>query len=363
MNDPAAPPKVPELRRRLLKAAQALTTPLLPDDYLGMIDRRWSLREATGSIVAVRPETDEASTIVIRPGRTWGGHAPGQYLRVGAEIDGVRHWRAYSITSDPGRLVSITVKRVEHGLMSGWLVDRARPGTPVLLGGVEGTFGLPEPLPAKILSISAGSGVTPVMSLLRELDRRGAVNDVVHVHSVRRAGQFIFGDALRELAARRPGYVLHERLTSDAGRLGPAALDALVPDWRERTTFLSGPPAMLDAFEAHHREHGRIGSRLYVERFQPATGDAAAGGAGGIVTFRHQAVEAGCDGGVSILAGGERAGARLPSGCRMGICHTCVGRLVSGRVRDLRTGELSVAQGQAIRTCVNAPEGPVVLSL
>ena len=367
MVERAATPKIPVLRRRLLQAARAMTTPLLPDDYLGLLDPRWSTREATGTIVEVRPETDEASTVVIKPSHEWAGHTPGQYLRIGAEIDGVRRWRAYSITSDPEHpkgLLSITIKYVEDGLMSPWFLRQAKPGTLVFLGEVEGTFGLPDPLPAKILSISAGSGITPVMALQRQLDRTDNVTDVVHIHSARTPELFIFGDLFRELQGRRPGYLLHERITSEQERITPQELDELVPDWRERETFLSGPRDMIDAFEEYYREHGSGETVLHVERFQPVIGDGSADvGSGGTVSFRVQDVEAGCDVGISILVGGEEAGALLPYGCRMGICHTCVGKLKSGRVRDLRTGELFAAEGQTIRTCVNAPEGPIEIEL
>ncbi len=367
MVEKAAAPKVPMLRKRLLKAAQAMTTPLLPDDYIGLLDPRWSTREATGTIKEVRPETDGASTVVIKPSHEWSGHKPGQYLRIGAEIDGVRQWRAYSITSDPNHpedLVSITIKKVDGGLMSPWFLEQAKPGTLVFLGEVEGTFLLPDPLPEKVLSISAGSGITPIMSMQRELDRRDAIVDVIHIHSARRPELFIFGDMFRELQGRRPGYQLHERITSEQGRLTPDELDDLVPDWRERQTFLSGPREMIDAFEEHFKEHGTDDTVLHVERFQPVVGDGSADvGSGGTVTFRVQDKEAECDVGISILVGGEEAGALLPYGCRMGICHTCVGKLKSGSVRDLRTGELSEAAGQTIRTCVNAPEGPIEIEL
>ncbi len=367
MVEKAAQPKVPALRRRILQVAKTMTTPLLPDDYLGLLNPRWSTREATGTIVRVTPETDGASTVVIKPSHEWAGHAPGQYLRIGAEIDGVRQWRAYSITSDPEHpegLVSITIKLVEDGLMSPWFLKQAKPGTIVFLGEVEGTFQLPDPLPEKILSISAGSGITPVMSMQRELDRRDHMVDVIHIHSARKPELFIFGDMFRELQGRRPGYKLHERITSEQGRITPDELDELVPDWRERHTFLSGPREMIDAFEEHYLEHGADETVLHVERFQPVIGDGKADvGSGGTVTFRVQDKKAECGVGVSILVGGEEAGALLPYGCRMGICHTCVGKLKSGQVRDLRSGELSGDVGTTIRTCVNAPEGDIEIEL
>jgi ferredoxin-NADP reductase len=305
-------------------------------------------------------------TIHIKPGWEWEGHAPGQYLRVGVQVDGIHHWRAYSITSDPGRpdgQISITPKAYEPGVVSPFLVRRARPGAIVRLGGVEGTFVLPEPPPRRLLMVSAGSGVTPIMSMLRALDRQDQMGDVVHVHSARSADDVIFGDRLHDLDERRDTYTLILRHTSQEGRFVAAEhLDALCPDWRERETFACGPAAMLDALCEHWDANG-MGERLHMERFQPVIGGDVAAGAGGTVRFRRSGVQAECDGATPILVAGEDAGADLPFGCRMGICHTCVGRLCAGQVRDLRTGEIAGQQGTTIRTCVNAAEGPVEIEL
>lgn len=366
MVEKAAAPRVPRWRRKALDLAGAMTTPLLPDDYIALLDPRWSTREATGTVVRVRSETDEAATVVVRPNHPWPGHRPGQYLRIGAEIDGIRHWRAYSLTSDPEHpegLVSVTIKHVSEGKMSPFFTERCGPGTVVFLGNVEGEFGLPDPLPEKLLMISAGSGITPIWSMLRELRRRGRLDDLVHLHGTRTPNDFIFGAPLRELADDQDGYRLHEQLSSDDGRLKVEALDELVPDWRERHTSLSGPREMIDDFVAHWESEG-LEDKLQTERFQPVigTGDAEVG-SGGTVSFVVTDKEATCEQGISILVGGEEAGANLPYGCRMGICHTCVGVLREGQVRDLRSGEVHGEQGETVRTCVNAPEGHVVIEL
>jgi ferredoxin-NADP reductase len=303
--------------------------------------------------------------VVIRPGWAWEGHLPGQYLRIGLDIDGVRHWRAYSLTSEPdhpGGCISITPKVVEEGVVSPFLVRQARPGTLVRLGGVEGEFVLPDPPPRRLLFITAGSGITPVMSMLRSLDRRGDVGDVVHLHSARTTDEVVFGEELRALAARHAGFRLHEQLTAAHGRIGPEDLDELCPDWRERETFASGPGDLLDALHEHFDRHGDP-ERLHSERFQPVIGGAEVGGDGGTIRFLASHIETACDGGTPILVAGEEAGADLPYGCRMGICHTCVGRLRSGRVRDLRSGEVGGEQGANVRTCVHAPEGLVEIEL
>jgi ferredoxin-NADP reductase len=362
----AAEPKVHPVRRRVLGLARALTTPLPADDYIALINPEWSTREMTGRIVRKQEETADAATIVIAPRFPWPGHQPGQYLRLGVEVDGIRHWRAYTITSDPGHpegLVSVTVKRNRDGKLSPFFVDELTPGHQVFLGEVEGQFLLPDPVPAKLLMISAGSGITPVWSLLRELARRDHDGDVFHLHGARTPEDMIFGDHLRAMHERARGYTLHEHHSEEKGRVKTADLEELCPDWREREVFLSGPRDMIDAMEEHWGLEGEP-ERLHTERFQPVIGEGTEdGGTGGTVRFRVTDCAAECEVGVSILVGGERAGATLPFGCRMGICHTCVGRLRAGRVRDLRTGEIEGQEGQMVRTCVNAPEGAIEIDL
>lgn len=344
---------------------RSLFTPLLPDDYLELINPLWSTQELRGRIERIERETADAVTVLIRPGYEWTGHRPGQYLRIGVVVDGVHHWRAYSLTTDPGRpdrLIGITPKLVDSGVVSPYLVRQARPGDIVRLGGVEGTFVLPDPPSRQLLFISAGSGITPIMSMLRGLERDGAIDDVVHLHSARSPDGVIFGEQLSGLAGRHGGYRLHLRLTGEAGRIAPHELDELCPDWRQRHTFASGPGEMLDTLTRHWEEHGDP-ALLEMERFQPVIGGSAVAGEGGTVRFTASGVETACDGGTPILLAGEEAGAELPFGCRMGICHTCIGRLCAGEVKDLRTGEVYGQEGEMVRTCVNAPEGDVAIAL
>ena len=143
--------------------------------------------------------------------------------------------------------------------------------------------------------------------------------------------------------------------------MGPKDLDELCPDWRDRETFLSGPPEMIDAMEEHWEEAG-IRDQLCLERFQPKIGEWE-DGEGGTIKFTQSEAEAESDGSAPILVAGEEAGLELPFGCREGICHTCIGRLCSGRVRDLRNGKIVGQEGEMVRTCINAPEGPIEIAL
>ena len=193
---------------RVRRAGDKLTTPLLPDDYLRLLNPLWSSRELRGRVEKVIPETDDAATLVIRPGWGWHyEHRPGQYVGIGIQVDGKFQWRSYSVSSPPkrkGRTISITVRAMPEGLLSAHLVNGLEPGTIVRLATPEGDFVLPDPPPPKILFLVAGSGVTPVMSMLRTLHRRSqqagrAMPDVVMHYSSPTAERMIFRDELAEL--------------------------------------------------------------------------------------------------------------------------------------------------------------------
>jgi stearoyl-CoA 9-desaturase NADPH oxidoreductase len=352
-------------RRLFLRAVRRLFSPLRPDDYLEMINPLWTTKELRGKVEGVEPQGSEAASVLIRLGYEWPGHKPGQYIRLGLIIDGRYHWRAYSLTSDPQSedgLISVTPKKVETGVVSPYLVERIKLGEVVRLGEIEGVFTLPEPLPAKMLFISAGSGITPIMSMLRSLDRRGELGDVVVIHSARSREQVMFLSVLEDLDRRHDKLRLDLRLTSERGRMSPDELDELVPDWREREGFCSGPGELLDALIEYWENNGDP-DRLHFERFQPKIGGDAGEGEGGEVSFLESETTVDCDGGTPILEAGEKAGLNLAYGCRIGICHTCVGTLKSGKLRDLRSGEITEPTGQDVRICINTAEGDVELAL
>ncbi|PZG02034.1 ferredoxin reductase [Micromonospora deserti] len=350
------PPAPASLRRRILRLAAAVTTPLLPGDYLDLVAPLRSGADLRGRILAVRPETPDAATVVIQPGRDWRGHRPGQYVRLGVDVDGVRQWRAYSVTSAPGRRgdpISITVKAIPDGVVSNHLVRRVRPGAIVQLDQAQGDFVLPGDPPARVLFVTAGSGITPVMGMLRAGALAGA--DVVLAHSAPTPTDVIFGAELRDLAAR--GAIrLVERHTDTDGLLGVRQLAELVPDHLDRQTWACGPVGLLDALVEHWATGGQA-DRLHTERFRPTI---ITPGEGGTVTFGRSAVTVQADGATPLLDAGEAAGVLMPSGCRMGICFGCVLPLRQGAVRDLRNGALTTAvpgDGVLIQTCVSAPAG------
>ncbi len=356
---------------RASRVAEAAVTPLVPADYLDLVAPLRAGADLRGLVEQVHPETSDAATLVIRPGADWAGHEPGQYVRIGVDVDGVRHWRAYSLTHGPRRdgRIAVTVKAMPDGTVSPHLVHRTRPGTMVHLEQAAGEFVLP-PGGDKLLFVTAGSGITPVIGMLRNLfpstddgvlhPHRSAGHDIVVVHVAPSRPETIFGRDLEALA--EAGVIrLVSRYDDEHGVLDVDQLGELVPDLGARRTFACGPPGLLDALEAHHE---RAGLELTTEQFRPVR---IAGGEGGTVSFSgssYGGTEVEADGGTPILDAAEEAGMLMPSGCRMGICMGCVLPMRSGAVRDLRTGEVTTAVpgetdrgGLPVQTCINAVAG------
>ncbi|GAY19025.1 ferredoxin reductase [Mycobacterium sp. shizuoka-1] len=369
--DTVRPTVAGEGRNPAVDAVRALfgriTTPLLPDDYLQLANPLWSAREMRGKVLDVRRETEDSATLVIKPG--WGftfDYQPGQYVGIGLLIDGRWRWRSYSLTSSPhsdgsgrSRTITITVKAMPEGFLSTHLVGGVKPGTIVRLAAPQGNFVLPDPAPASVLFLTGGSGITPVMSMLRTLARRDQIGDIVHIHSAPTESDVLFAAELAQLARDHDGYRLTVRTTRTEGRLDLRQLDEVVGDWRARQTWACGPEGMLTEAEKVWEAAG-IGERLHLERF--AASRAAAHGQGGTVTFDRSGKTVTADAATSLMEAGEQAGIRMPFGCRMGICQSCVVSLVDGHVRDLRTGA-EHEPGTRIQTCVSAASGDCVVDV
>jgi ferredoxin-NADP reductase len=318
-----------------------------------------------GRIVEIRRETTDSATLVIKPG--WGfefDYQPGQYIGIGVLVDGRWRWRSYSLTSSPvtsrsARTITVTVKAMPEGFLSTHLVGGVAPGTIVRLAAPQGNFVMPDPAPPAVLFLTGGSGITPVMSMLRTLVRRDQITDVIHIHSAPTESDVMFAAELDELARDHPGYRVRLQATRTQGRLDLRRLADEVPDWRERETWTCGPQGMLEAAERVWADAG-IATKLHLERF--AVSKAAPHGQGGTVTFARSSKTATADAATSLMDAGENVGVQMPFGCRMGICQSCVVDLVDGHVRDLRSGVEHEA-GTRVQTCISAASGDCVLDV
>jgi ferredoxin-NADP reductase len=339
---------------------------------LGGLGSTWSTTDRRARIVEVIDETPETRTLVLAPGRRWPGHRAGQYVPVELEIDGVRVRRCYSISSGsspPGaRRIAITVRRVAGGRASPVLYQ-LRPGAVVGLGLPAGDFVVAAEPPPRLLLVGGGSGITPIMAIVRDLAERAAgganVPDVVVVHGARSRRDAIFGHELASLATRFGWLTLHARHDDDgAGRLDAAGLRALVPDLADREIFVCGPPGLMDVVTGAASDASVL-HRVHHERFVAAAPPAIGGESPAAVTvvLAHTGARVIAAGPGPLLAQLERAGQRPPHGCRMGICQSCRCRKLHGTVEDGLTGAVSSEPDQEIRLCVSIARSDLALAL
>ncbi|MES2016061.1 MAG: ferredoxin reductase [Pseudomonadota bacterium] len=346
--------------------------PLRHSHYLELVNPLWTEHVLKARVVGVWDDTADTRTLTLRPGRGWRSHRAGQFVRVGVPIDGKRHTRTYSISSAPARsdgCITVTVKATKGGHVSQHLARHVKVGSYLPLGEPQGEFVMPDAMPVHPLFITGGSGITPVMSMLRSyVLEYEVIPDVVHMHYAPHALDVIFGAELQQLQAEQQHYQLHKyytRASTQAASVHFSAqqLEEACPDWREREVWACGPASMLDAVEAHWAKAG-LSRQLHIERFHAKVAEVPASGAKeGRVFFATSELAAASDGSTSLLHLAESAGLNPAHGCRMGICHGCDVTLVSGCVRDLRNGALLDHAGDKIQVCVCTAVGDVALAL
>jgi ferredoxin-NADP reductase len=359
------------LTRALETAGRLLGSPWLRplndldalNDLLAQAHPTWSLRRIKARVVEIREETPDVRSFVLRPNRWWPGFGAGQHVTVALEIRGARYHRTYSLSSMPAdRFLRLTVKRHAAGRVSNALHDQLAVGDVLVLSPPAGEFTLPPVPPRKLLMLSAGSGITPVMSMLRDLHHRAPDRDVVFVHVCRTPTDAIFADELRTLAASMRDLRLVTHVTAERGRLDADGIATLVPDYAERSTWLCGPASFMEMVQARWDAEG-LADRLACERFGgPVAHQRAAG-----VPVRVRATRSNhtftTTGGRPLLVEAEAAGLAPKYGCRIGICRTCRCRMTSGTIENLRTGKLTSELGQVIQLCISAARSDLELEL
>ena len=345
------------LTRRVRRSPllELLTGPHGVDRYTELVDPTWTSREARARVIAVRRQTPRSVTLTLEPNRAFTGFKAGQHINLTVEIDGRRRTRCYSPASAEGaRHIELTIGRHDGGLVSTYLCDHARPGMVVGLDSVGGDFTLPAIRPSRILFVSGGSGITPVMSMLRTMRDEGSDREVAFVHYARNKQEACYADELAAMAGVR---VLHGYTRDGAGDLvghfDAEHLDAAMP--APDAVYVCGPPALVEAVRTHCP-----GAKS--ESFVPPAFTVTAESSGGRVTFTDTNVAV-TDDGRPILEQAEAAGLTPESGCRMGICHTCTRRKTRGVVKNLITGAVSTAEEEDVQICVTAPVGDVELAL
>ena len=360
------------IRRALASQPVArLTSPRTPDEYLEVINPMLTIEAVRARVIEVIAETGSASTVRLKPNGAWSGFTPGQHVEFGVEVNGTRRVRVFSVSSSAENTdgsFTVSVKAHPDGFVSQHLHSGLlQPGTVVYLSPAQGDFVLPSTVPDEITLISGGSGITPVMSMLRTLTDAGHTGTVNFIHYARSREDEMFSHELDALAGK-PGVNMTRVYTrvpaaeaTIAGRFTLDHLTALGIDPVTAPTWVCGPAGLIATVRDTYTERGAA-NQLTAEYFKVPSVNLDAEDATGTLTFESSDTNA-ANSGATILEQAEAAGLKPAFGCRMGVCNTCAVKKLHGAVRHVISGEICANTDETIKVCVQVPVGNVSVEL
>jgi ferredoxin-NADP reductase len=350
-----------------------------PGDYfdylLEGIDPMWSMTECKAQILEVRDETADTKTWVMRPAPRWEGFVAGQHTHITVSVNGVRSTRTFTISSSPYQwqqsgTISITVKKVPNGRVTGWMHDNLKTGDVIAISPAQGAFVLDKEADSSLAYIAAGSGITPIMSQLRWLTANNMPVPATLLYFSNTQKDFIFGSELRAMSQTNQRFTSHFIASYDdtnskhklpQSPICAKHIDAVLAA-RPDEVFLCGPHPFRDIAKKLLVEGGFDAKHIHEEAFGLAPVKITEG-APVTVSFSASAVKTTTDKPGTLLDMAEGAGLTPTSGCRMGICYTCKCTKKSGQVRNVVTGELSGNEEEDIRICVSSPVSNVEIDI
>ena len=329
-------------------------------------------------LASITAQTSDSKTLrFIVPNDRKLNARPGQFLTFSFLFDGRKVVRSYSICSSPARsgYVEITTKRVSRGCVSVFLNDRASVGMTVEANGAFGHFCFDESKHRNVVLLAAGSGITPMMAMLRYMDDLCLETTVTLLYCVRTGGDILFESELEQLRSRLKHFQYHVLLSQPhaewsgpRGHVSREFIGDTVKDLASPNFFLCGPPPFMDASRCILAGLGVKPERIRQESFgsavpKSAQPDSAAAETGVVVEFVRTGKTCTVRSGQTVLEVAEEQGVAIPSSCRQGQCGTCKTKLLEGTVRmDAEEGldPDSRAQGFVL-TCVGHAQGVVKL--
>ncbi|MWV15510.1 2Fe-2S iron-sulfur cluster binding domain-containing protein [Pseudomonas sp. L-22-4S-12] len=340
------------VQRRWLREAEV-------DAVLAWLQPGWRLNRVFARVEGREWVAEDMLTLRLRCNGNARGWRAGQHVQLYLQLDGVRHSRSYSLTRvGHGGRIELAIRRQPGGRLSNRLLDHLAIGSVLELGQAQGELHWPQDS-AGVVLLAAGSGITPLLGLLREALSRGFAAPISLLHYVREQGQRPFVEELQQLMQRHPNLSVRWALTGEPaadeplrGRFTGEHLQGLAPDH----VLACGPAGFVETVARHWR------GPLQVEAFTAPERSVEPGSAVrlGFARARRQVTG---DSARSLLEQAEAAGLRPAHGCRQGICASCTCTLLGGTVRDLRSGALFAEPGQPIRLCISAPAGDVDIDL
>jgi ferredoxin-NADP reductase len=340
----------------------------------------WNDRLQVLEVIGVADEAPDVKTFTFRSdAQTWFRYKPGQFVTLELPVADGPVMRTYTLSSSPSRpfSIAVTVKAQAGSIGTRWMFDHLKPGDRLRAYGPAGDFTHHNHPAAKYMFISAGSGVTPMMSMLRWLNDCAPWTDVAFVNCARRPEEIIFRKELELLGGRMPGlalgFLIEERSSRESwfghmGRIDAVRLPLLAPDFREREVFCCGPEPFMRAVRSMLESAGYDMARYHQESFaapvvaepQQEPADAAglaAADAAVAVRFSLSGVDADCLPGQTVLQTARAAGVRIPAACEFGLCGTCKVKSISGSVEMNHNGGIldHEAEEGFILACCSKP--------
>ncbi|MDT1062735.1 hybrid-cluster NAD(P)-dependent oxidoreductase [Paracoccus sp. CPCC 101403] len=349
-------------------------------------DRPWKDDEPLECAMVV-PETQDTATFTFRaPSGSYFDYQPGQFVTLDLPVPGGNVQRTYTISSSPSRPLSISITvKAQPGSQGGrWMLDHLRPGMKLKAFGPAGIFSFIRHEAPKYLFISAGSGVTPLMSMTTWAWDSGEMPDIVFVHAARSPSEIIFRQRLEQMADRVPGLQLRFTI-EDAdpfrtwhgyrGRLNQIMLGLMAPDYLEREVFCCGPEPFMQAvrdmlvalgYDMEHYHQESFGAPVRNEAEAPVLDDVIPDETNQAqITFASSGIIAKCAETDTVLGVAKSQGLNIPSGCTFGLCGTCKIRKISGDVHMVHNGGITdedIEQGY-ILACCSHPIGAVAVEV
>lgn len=339
-----------------------LTHPQAWDRLVAVVNPAWSLTEPRARVLRIEDEARDVRSLWLAPNARFRGFVPGQHVLLELEINGARHARCFSLSHAPRTdgLLRLTIKRKDDGPVSN-AAHALKSGQIVRLSQAQGHFA-PRNTSARLLLLSAGSGVTPMMSILHGLASTDPRRDVVLLQTERDAADAIFAQELQSLMPALRGLRAFHHVTAASGRLTADQITQVVPDWVERETLLCGPDGFMRMVENMYANAGRsqqLQSESFGRHAAPVDPDAAEHAISHGQPEQVFTVQAG----QNLLDGAEAAGLRPRFGCRRGICRTCQCVKRRGTVTNLLTGQRSGPGEELIQLCISTPQSALELVL
>ena len=335
----------------------------------------WNDRLQVLEVVNVIDEAPDVKTFTFRSdNQTWFRYKPGQFVTLELPTADGPLLRSYTLSSSPSRpfSIAVTVKAQAGSVGTRWMFDNLKPGGHVRAFGPAGAFSLHDHPAAKYLFVSAGSGITPMMSMLRWLNDLSPQTDISFVNCARRPGEIIFRKELELLGTRMPGlslgFLVEERSSRESwfghiGRIDAVRLPMLSPDFREREVFCCGPEPFMQAvqqmleaagFDMAHYHEECFGRPAVTPVPAPFADTPAQIPAAAAIRFATSDIEAGCIAGQTVLQAARAAGVRISAACEFGLCGTCKVRKLSGEVEMSHNGGIlddEIADGYILACC------------